>query len=74
MDNENNSKEVMSMISPQTREIINSVIREEGWDKIYMEQAKRETALRMLNRGFQLEDIADMLDMPINWVENLTKQ
>ena len=40
----------------------------EGIEK---EKEKAETALKMLRKGYKIEDIADIIEMPLLWIENL---
>ena len=39
----------------------------------YEAQRARETALKMLQKGFAFEEIAELVEMPVSWVEDLTK-
>ena len=38
------------------------------------ENAKRETALEMLKRGFSTEEVADIIRKPLEWVQSLMNQ
>ena len=35
-------------------------------------KAKAEAALKMLQKGYQAQEIADIFEMPVPWVESLT--
>ena len=46
------------------------VLEERGRAEGKMEKAI-ETAIKMLKRGFSIPQIAELLEQPIEWVENL---
>ncbi|MCL1997820.1 MAG: hypothetical protein FWG65_03545 [Turicibacter sp.] len=70
---------VKSMTEANVQEILYRHFKEKGWidrdanevanEKV--EDSKRETAFEMLQRNFDIKDIAAILKMPTEWVQNL---
>jgi SOS response regulatory protein OraA/RecX len=61
----------MMNMSDAVAQIFYEHAEKSGRAEMYREEAKRETALEMLKRGFDVEDIASILKMPFEWVQNL---
>ncbi|MCL1994893.1 MAG: hypothetical protein FWG63_01650, partial [Defluviitaleaceae bacterium] len=70
-------KEVLAMSSAAVRQIIFEHFEKDGTvDRLRVEgqeKKARETALEMLRRGFKIEEVADIVKMPLEWVQSLTK-
>jgi predicted transcriptional regulator len=39
-----------------------------------LEKENRKSALKMINKGYALEEVADNLEMPLEWVQELAKE
>ena len=72
-------EEVLSMVSARSREIINEAIEKNGLAEVFIEKGiergeekkARDAALEMIKRGFSLEDVSGIVNMPIDWVKSL---
>ena len=69
-------EEVLAMSSAAVRDIIYKHFEKDGTlDRLrgeWQEEKARDTALEMLRRGFKVEEIADIIKMPLEWVKDLT--
>jgi len=74
-------KEVLVMSSAAVRQIIFDHFEKDGtFDRLRgesqekgQEKARRETALKMLRKGYAPDEVADNVEMPIEWVQSLKK-
>ena len=70
-------EEVLAMSGETAQDIIYRHFEKNGTlDRIARENQEkkaRETALKMLRKGYALDEVADNLDMPVEWVQSLTK-
>ena len=73
-------KEVLSMVSARTREIITEAIEENGLADMFIEKGiekgeekkARDAAIEMLKDGFSHDKIARYVKMPVDWVRKLS--
>ena len=66
-------EEAMNMMSPETYEIFDRISIKTGLKAKHKAEKAQEAALKMLQKGYQTHEIADILEMPVTWVENLVK-
>ena len=66
-------EEVLAMSGAAVQDIISDFIKKNGMEDRIKEDKARDTALEMLRRGFALDEIADIVKMPLEWVKNLAK-
>lgn len=75
-------EEVLTMGGAAVQEILNRHIQKNGVPLQIetrirgeaQEEKARDTALEMFKRGFSLEEIADIIKKPLDWVQNLISQ
>ena len=66
-------KEVLAMSSAAVRQIIFEHFEKDGTlDRIREDKAK-DTALKMLRKGYAPDEVADNVEMPLEWVQSLIK-
>ena len=70
-------KEVLAMSSAAVRQIIFEHFEKDGtMDKILergQEKKASDAAIKMLRKGYTPDEVADNLDMPLEWVQSLIK-
>ena len=66
-------KEVLDMGGTAVRDIISDFIKKNGIEDQIRENKARDTALEMIKDGCTPDKIALYVQMPIEWVHNLTK-
>ena len=66
-------EEVLAVSSATVRDVIYRHFEKDGTMDRIRGEAKRETALEMLNRGFQAKEVAEIVKMPLDWVQCLKK-
>jgi hypothetical protein len=66
------AKEVVKMIemSDEVREIYRNYMVSSGM----LEEEKRKSALKMISRGYALDEAADILDVPLEWMQELANK
>ena len=67
-------EEAMNMMSTETYEIFDRISVKTGLKDKWKEEKDRENAMKMLQKGYQVHEIADIFEKPITWVEDLKKQ
>ena len=64
-------------MSPETYEIFDRINVKTGLKEKYKkegrEEGKQEAALKMLQKGYQAQEVADILEIPVPWIESLTE-
>ena len=55
-------------------EVISEYLKESGKGDELVEDYKRETALEMISRGFEFDEIAEILKVPVTWVQSLLNE
>ncbi|MCL1988740.1 MAG: hypothetical protein FWG64_12350 [Firmicutes bacterium] len=65
-------REVLGMMDANVRQIAYDYFKEIGWIDREIEENKRAAATEMLQRNFDIQDIAAILKMPIEWVKNIS--
>ncbi|MCL1996465.1 MAG: 3-isopropylmalate dehydrogenase [Defluviitaleaceae bacterium] len=66
-------EEVISMTSVAVRNIILKQFEKDGTLDSIREDKAKETALKMLRKGYAPAEVADNVEMPIEWVQSLKK-
>ena len=70
-------EEVLAMSSAAVRDVMYRHFEKDGTvDRIAresQEKAKRDTAIKMIRKGYSPDEVADNVDMPLEWVESLIK-
>ena len=61
------------MSSAAVRDVIYRHFEEDGTVDRIREGKARDAALKMLGKGYSPDEVADNVDMPVEWVENLLK-
>ncbi|MCL1997889.1 MAG: hypothetical protein FWG65_03890, partial [Turicibacter sp.] len=64
-------EEVKNMTEANVQEILYRHFKDKGWIDRDIEDSKRESAFEMLQRNFDIKDIAAILKMPTEWVQSL---
>jgi hypothetical protein len=63
------AKEVLKMYGPS-----DEVLGEIYYDYMISSGRMQEMALKMINKGYALEEVADNISMPLEWVREVAEQ
>ena len=74
-------EEVLTMFDIEVRDVMYKHSEKDGTvDRIRMEgekegkkEGKKEAALKMIRKGFSPDEVSDILEMPVEWVQGLVQ-